>query len=105
MATIASTISTENERVPKESQNPAAHSPVLISCSEEMNPAKRSSMEDCSVYHPPGSWNAPDKDMAYLGVYDGHGGTTTLNMCGVVKSCWSDVADRFFVCYNFMRRS
>jgi protein phosphatase len=31
-------------------------------------------MEDCSVYHPPGTWESPDGDIAYLGVYDGHGG-------------------------------
>lgn len=31
-------------------------------------------MEDCSVYNAPGTWDAPDNDMAYLGIYDGHGG-------------------------------
>jgi hypothetical protein len=50
-------------------------SPVLVSIHEEMNPAKRSTMEDCCVYSAPGTWDAPDNDMAYLGVYDGHGGT------------------------------
>ena len=49
-------------------------SPVVVSSHEEMNPSRRSSMEDCSVYSPPGTWGAPDQDMAYLGVYDGHGG-------------------------------
>ncbi len=53
----------------------ARSSPSLVSSHEEMNPSKRSSMEDCSVYAAPGTWGAPDEDMAYLGVYDGHGGT------------------------------
>jgi serine/threonine protein phosphatase PrpC len=49
-------------------------SPIMVSSHEEMNPSRRSAMEDCSVYAPPGTWDAPDEDMAYLGVYDGHGG-------------------------------
>ena len=39
-----------------------------------MNPSKRSSFEDCSIYAPAGSWNAPDENMAILAVVDGHGG-------------------------------
>jgi len=31
-------------------------------------------MEDCAIYRHPGTWGAPDQDMAYLGLYDGHGG-------------------------------
>eukprot|EP00934_Nitzschia_sp_Nitz4_P004749 Nitzschia sp. Nitz4//scaffold328_size19456//7898//9144//NITZ4_008720-RA/size19456-processed-gene-0.21-mRNA-1//-1//CDS//3329547971//4739//frame0 len=50
------------------------NSPILVAHCEEMNPSKRSSMEDCSVYSPPGTWEAPDPEMAYLGIYDGHGG-------------------------------
>jgi hypothetical protein len=38
---------------------------------EEMNPSRRCHMEDCAVIHPPGTWNANDPDLAYLGVYDG----------------------------------
>ena len=49
-------------------------SPSLVSYYEEMNPSRRSSMEDTCVYHPPSTWDAPDPDMAFLGVYDGHGG-------------------------------
>ena len=30
-------------------------------------------MEDCCVYAPSGSWDGP-AEMAFLGVYDGHGG-------------------------------
>lgn len=55
-------------------QDETGVSPVMVSSHEEMNPSRRSSMEDCSVYSPPGTWGAPDEDMAYLGVYDGHGG-------------------------------
>lgn len=46
----------------------------LVSTCEEMNPSRRSSFEDCSIYAPSGSWNAPDKNMAFLAVADGHGG-------------------------------
>ena len=53
-------------------------SPVVVSMHEEMNPSRRCSMEDCCVFAPPGTWDAPSDDMAYLGVYDGHGGTYTI---------------------------
>ena len=33
-------------------------------------------MEDCAVYAAPGTWKAPDQDMAFLGLYDGHGGVS-----------------------------
>jgi len=39
-----------------------------------MNPSRRSSFEDCSIYAPSGTWNAPDENMAFLAVADGHGG-------------------------------
>ncbi len=48
---------------------------MLVSTAEEMNPSRRSTMEDCHVTLAPGSWNCPDPDMGYVGVYDGHGGT------------------------------
>jgi len=35
---------------------------------------KRSTFEDCSVYHPAGTWSAPDPNMAFVAVIDGHGG-------------------------------
>lgn len=60
-----------NEGSPAEAERA---SPILVSSHEEMNPSRRSSMEDCSVYAAPGTWDAPDEDMAYLGIYDGHGG-------------------------------
>jgi hypothetical protein len=37
------------------------------------------------VYSAPGTWDAPDPDMAYLGVYDGHGGESAL----LVVVVWS----------------
>ena len=46
----------------------------LVSTCEEMNPSKRSSFEDCSMYAPSGTWNAPDENMAFLAIADGHGG-------------------------------
>ncbi len=46
----------------------------LVSTCEEMNPSKRSSFEDCSIYAPSGTWNAPDENMAFLAIADGHGG-------------------------------
>jgi hypothetical protein len=45
-----------------------------VSTAEAMNPTRRNTMEDRYVIHAPGTWNAPDPDMAYLAVYDGHGG-------------------------------
>jgi hypothetical protein len=39
-----------------------------------MNASRRNTMEDVHVVCAPGTWGAPDKDMAYLAVYDGHGG-------------------------------
>jgi hypothetical protein len=59
---------TANLRLPRPS-------PILVSTHEEMNPQRRSSMEDCTVYAAAGTWDAPDPTMAYLGLYDGHGGT------------------------------
>jgi serine/threonine protein phosphatase PrpC len=50
----------------------------LVSTCEEMNPSKRSSFEDCSIYAPAGSWNAPDANMAFLSVVDGHGGRSIV---------------------------
>lgn len=48
----------------------------LMVCSiyEAMNAGRRNTMEDVHVVCAPGTWGAPDKDMAYLAVYDGHGG-------------------------------
>ncbi|CAB9497980.1 linked kinase-associated serine/threonine phosphatase 2C [Seminavis robusta] len=48
--------------------------PMIISTFEEMNPKRRDTMEDCHVVHAPGTWRSADPDLAYLGVYDGHGG-------------------------------
>ena len=31
-------------------------------------------VEDCHVVHAPGTWGASDPGLAFLGVYDGHGG-------------------------------
>jgi len=47
---------------------------MTVSTYEEMNPRRRSTMEDCHVFHAPGTWRAPDPGLAYLGIYDGHGG-------------------------------
>jgi len=47
---------------------------MIVSIAEEMNPARRNTMEDVHVAHPPGSWGAPEDGATFLGVYDGHGG-------------------------------
>ena len=47
---------------------------VIISTAEEMNPTSRSTMEDCHIFHPAGSWGCNDSNLCYVGVYDGHGG-------------------------------
>ena len=46
---------------------------MTVSTYEEMNPSRRNTMEDCHVVHGPGTWGGPP-GLAYLAVYDGHGG-------------------------------
>ena len=46
----------------------------MISTAEEMNPTRRNTMEDVHVHHAPSTWDAPDSNATYVGVYDGHGG-------------------------------
>ena len=70
----ASSAATTRHRQITNLQLPPRPSPILVSTHEEMNPQRRSSMEDCTIYAPPGTWDAPDPTMAYLGLYDGHGG-------------------------------
>ncbi len=55
----------------KKNSNDDTSSWLDVCVAEEMNPSRRCNMEDCSVVHLPGTWNAADPDMAYLGVYDG----------------------------------
>lgn len=50
---------------------------VIIGKAEAMNPTWRATMEDVSVTHAPGSWGAPDPDVAFFGLYDGHGGKSS----------------------------
>ncbi|KAL9180216.1 hypothetical protein ACHAXT_008186 [Thalassiosira profunda] len=47
---------------------------MLFSVAEEMNPERRSTMEDAFSINGPGSWGAPNDGATFLGVYDGHGG-------------------------------
>jgi serine/threonine protein phosphatase PrpC len=47
---------------------------ALVSTCEEMNPARRCAFEDCAVYAAAGTWDAPDPNMAFLCICDGHGG-------------------------------
>ena len=47
---------------------------MTVSTYEEMNCKRRSTMEDCHVVCAPGTWRAPDPGLAFLGIYDGHGG-------------------------------
>ena len=53
---------------------PSAHSTMLISVAEEMNPTRRNTMEDAHVIHAPQTWSAPCPSASFIGVYDGHGG-------------------------------
>jgi protein phosphatase/protein phosphatase PTC1 len=53
--------------------------PILtISKAEAMNPSRRNTMEDVHVSHAPGEWGCNDKEMAFVGVYDGHGGENMI---------------------------
>ena len=47
---------------------------LTISAAEAMNPSRRNTMEDVHVTHSPGTWGCNDKEMTFIGVYDGHGG-------------------------------
>ena len=47
---------------------------LIVSKAEAMNPSRRNTMEDACVTHFPGTWNCNDPELAYFGVYDGHGG-------------------------------
>jgi len=59
---------------------------MAVSIAEEMNPTRRSSMEDVHVYHHPGSWEAPNQHATFLGVYDGHGGRGIVDYLEVFLS-------------------
>lgn len=77
MATTTAAIQTPTKLKPSSSARDEGNNDILsmtVSTWEEMNPRKRCTMEDCHVVHAPGTWGAPDPGMAYLGVYDGHGG-------------------------------
>lgn len=52
---------------------------MRTSIAEEMNPQRRNTMEDVHVLHQPGTWNCHDPELAYMGVYDGHGGRDTVD--------------------------
>eukprot|EP00594_Rhizosolenia_setigera_P020270 CAMPEP_0178962960 /NCGR_PEP_ID=MMETSP0789-20121207/14708_1 /TAXON_ID=3005 /ORGANISM="Rhizosolenia setigera, Strain CCMP 1694" /LENGTH=364 /DNA_ID=CAMNT_0020647275 /DNA_START=92 /DNA_END=1186 /DNA_ORIENTATION=- len=52
---------------------------MTISVHEEMNPLKRSTMEDGHLVLKPSTWNCYDPNMWFLGVYDGHGGRDIVN--------------------------
>ena len=49
---------------------------MIISHAEEMNPTRRNTMEDVCRAHDFGFDG--DKSLAYIGVYDGHGGTCKI---------------------------
>jgi len=52
---------------------------LIVSIAEAMNPSKRHTMEDVHVTLNPGTWGCNDPEMAYIGVYDGHGGRDTVD--------------------------
>jgi len=52
---------------------------MRTSIAEEMNPQRRNTMEDVHVMYQPGTWNCHDPELAYMGVYDGHGGRDTVD--------------------------
>jgi serine/threonine protein phosphatase PrpC len=74
-----------NDHVANENHNAVV---TLVSTASAMNPSRRCTMEDVHVYFPPNTWHCPDPHMAFLGVYDGHGGTCvrTLLSSSILKS-------------------
>ena len=66
------TLATDDNSVEEDPQ-------MIVSTFEAMNASRRNTMEDVYIVHPPGTWGY-GKDVAYLAVYDGHGGKTLINM-------------------------
>jgi hypothetical protein len=64
----------EQEKREKREDRESRSQVMIVSKGEAMNPTWRATMEDLCVIHAAGEWGAPDQDMAYFGVYDGHGG-------------------------------
>jgi hypothetical protein len=65
---------------------------LIISEAMNMNPTRRSNMEDAHSICQPGSWNESINHTTFLGLYDGHGG----------KCCCS--AATAAPCFFFTRR-
>lgn len=76
MASLAQDMATETTSSDNDAECSTTHQRhvMIVSKAEAMNPTFRATMEDRCVIHGAGEWGAPDKDMAYFGVYDGHGG-------------------------------
>ncbi|KAL7554817.1 hypothetical protein ACHAWF_018334 [Thalassiosira exigua] len=71
---------------------------TIASVAEEMNPSRRNTMEDAHAVHFPGTWDAPDPDAAFVGVYDGHGGRSIAdyledNLAANVAAEWAHAAE------------
>ena len=47
---------------------------MFVSIAEEMNPSRRSTMEDNHCVYPAGTWGCDDPTLSYAAIYDGHGG-------------------------------
>eukprot|EP00804_Cyclotella_cryptica_P003889 CCRYP_015747-RA/>CCRYP_015747-RA protein AED:0.30 eAED:0.30 QI:0/-1/0/1/-1/1/1/0/362 len=52
---------------------------MVVSIAEEMNPTRRNTMEDVHEFHGPATWNCPDDNAVFIGVYDGHGGRSIVD--------------------------
>jgi serine/threonine protein phosphatase PrpC len=70
---MATTVAFNPLEAEADEQHSSEHE-LIVSVAEAMNPSKRPNNEDVHVTLAPGTWSAPDPDMAYLAVYDGHGG-------------------------------
>ena len=70
--TMASTLAIGQSPQPEHANSPDSVSEMIISRAEAMNPLFRSTMEDVSVVHAPGTWDCAN--LSFLAVCDGHGG-------------------------------
>ena len=51
---------------------------MIVSVAEEMNPLRRSTMEDSHEIGKEGTWGCKNPDLRALAVFDGHGGKISL---------------------------
>lgn len=95
MATMATTTKKPHPPTLLPSQRTSVtNNNMIVSIADEMNATRRNTMEDVHVFHGPGTWNCPNDNATFIGVYDGHGGRLIVDyledhLASNVASEWS----------------